>query len=87
MVRAGMNAVAKVGKNAEAAKRRLAQRLYEVMEFLDPSDAAAWDAIEPSSRDFYEHVVGNLLLDTREVLRAIDAPDSDFIDRGSCSGE
>ena len=82
-----MCATTDTGIEAEAAKKRLARRLYETMEFLDPSDAEPWDAIEASSRDFFEHVISDLLADEREVLRAIDAPDSHLVDRRSCAGE
>ncbi len=52
---------------ADEAINLLAQRLYETMERLDPSDEREWAALSSRERRFYELCV-SAILEERELV-------------------
>ena len=80
--------------SAEAdALDRLARRLYEVMEWLDPGPCddigpddlhERWGALDERSKRFYRLSVANVLAERPDVFRVlkIEYPDNDVKVRG-----
>lgn len=64
-----------------AARRRLARKLYESLEFFDPSDGDPWEQLDDHSRYYFEAVIGELLGEESDLLRAMNVADDDLINR------
>lgn len=50
---------------------RLARRLYEEMERLDPTELDGWDSLSDESRNIWYFAVDGMLSEYEEVLRVI----------------
>ncbi len=61
----------------DAALRRLAKRLHEKMEHLDPDDGAEWDDLTPLERDYYYFSLKAVLLERADVLRVLEVNQTD----------
>jgi hypothetical protein len=63
-----------VGEAArEAARWRLAKRLYDEMERLDPSpDTPEWETMPDFERRFYYHCITAILTERATVLMACE---------------
>lgn len=69
------------------AEERLARRLYEAMERLDPSDdARAWEELSAQERQFYRLALGDALDDISN-LTALHKTDKNVEHGGSEVGE
>jgi hypothetical protein len=68
----------------EAALWRLAERLYEVMDRLDPS-GEEWADLSPPERSLFYFSIKGVLLEHADVLRVLEAnfASRDAIDRHS----
>lgn len=62
---------------------KLAKRLHETMEHLDPSSDASWDALSEREREFYRLCVDALIEDGDSVRKALDLSDYDEVSRCS----
>lgn len=56
----------------DAALWRLANRLHEKMEHLDPSDGVEWDDLTPMERDYFYFSLKAVLLERADVLRVLE---------------
>jgi hypothetical protein len=79
-----MSRIANADASSEgAALWRLAERLYEKMEHLDPSDGGEWSELTDLERDLYYFSIKAVLLERGDVLRilAVDLPNNDMVAR------
>ena len=54
-----------------AAIERLAKRLFDKMEHLEPSDQSDWDGLDDGDREFYRSCVKALLFEEEAILIAL----------------
>ena len=60
------------GTTSEAAIERLAVRLHDRMEHLDPTlNASAWNNLSDHEKEFYRLCIEDLLMDNQLILRGI----------------
>lgn len=71
------------GTEAELALWRLAERLYEVMDRLDPS-GITWEQLDQATRELFYFSIKSVLLEHGDVLRVlrVNVADDDMIARG-----
>lgn len=62
-----------------AIEMKLAERLYETMEHLDPSSDLPWDALTDRQREFYRLCVDALVEDGEQLKRCLDLADYDEV--------
>lgn len=77
-----MASIANAEGSAEAALWRLAERLYEKMEHLDPS-GSEWNGLDDAGRRYYYFAIKAVLLEHGDVLRVIkvNLGDNNMINR------
>lgn len=72
-------------KNATDAEWRLAKRLYETMEYLDPEadEAVSWADLGDRQREFYRLLILHLFSEREDVLRVLEVnvANDDMINR------
>jgi hypothetical protein len=55
-----------------SARRRLAKRLFEAEEFLDPGNTGSWEELSERERSYYEALIGELLIEKRDLCLAME---------------
>ncbi len=60
---------------------RAAKSLFEIMEFLDPSEASSWDDLPERIRDFYRLSVAKFLEENSDMLAGLNVADHHMIRR------
>lgn len=68
-----------------SARYRLAKRLFEAEEFLDPSNTGTWEELSERERSYYEALIGELLTEKRDLCLVLEISKHYFIDRCSNS--
>jgi hypothetical protein len=48
---------------------RLAKRLYEIMERLDPTHIPSWECVADLDKEFYRTCVKAVVIELREILK------------------
>jgi hypothetical protein len=56
----------------DAALWRLAKRLHEKMDHLDPGDGVEWENLTPLERDYFYFSLKAVLLKRADVLRVLE---------------
>jgi len=54
-----------------AARRRLAKRIFEAEEFLDPSNTETWESLSEGERSYYDALIGELLFEKTDLCIAL----------------
>ncbi len=74
MMNVAANASKSINKEERelSARRRLAKRLFEAEEFLDPSNTGAWEGLSERERSYYEALIGELLVEKTDLCLALE---------------